>query len=198
MNITSHHCLQLCRKSRRNFWETSSRLTNNWWTDPPIQISIRIRTHCVKLWMLFLYWSKLRFNIKEDCELEMCPTLGDTWPVVSTTLPEDSVWSIMMEVVRACWNLCLLSRVIELWNDRNHQEDHWLLITLYCPSVSKSLVCQYLESFVLYLENTEATGGLTGNVSQYLHYNCSLIGTGELTRENDSPCRQERNFQLIN
>ena len=146
--------------------------------------------------------------------LEMCPTLGDTWPAVSTTLPEDSVWSIMMEVVRACWNLCLLSRVIELWNDRNHQEDHWLLITLYCPSVSKSLVCQYLGSFVLYLEITEATGGLTGNVSQYFHYNLSLIETGELTLENESLgistsccllvtllfciCRQEtRNIQFI-
>ena len=42
---------------------------------------------------------------------------------------------------------------------------------LYCPSVSKSLVCQYLGSFVLYPEITEAEGGLTSNVSQYFHYN---------------------------
>ena len=55
-------------------------------------------------------------------ELEMwcVPTLGDTWPEVSTTLPEDSVWSIMTEVVLACWNLCLLRRVIVLWNDENY------------------------------------------------------------------------------
>ena len=42
---------------------------------------------------------------------------------------------------------------------------------LYCPSVSKSLVCQYLGSFVLYPEITAAEGGLTSNVSQYFHYN---------------------------
>ena len=133
---SQHHCLQLCRKSRRNFWEISSRSSNNWWTDPPIQISIRITTH----WMMkhslsFLYWSHqeishLAFKWWSMLPTEMCFRLGDTWPEASTTLPEDSVWSIMMEVVLACWNLCRLRRVIELWNDVNHQEDLWILITL--------------------------------------------------------------------
>ena len=135
---SQHHCLQLCRKSRRNFWEISSRSPNNWWTDPPIQISIRITTHwMMKHSMSFLYFSHQEIsqywtNLKVDVANRNARalTFGDTWPEVSTTLPEDSVWSIMMEVVLACWNLCRLRRVMELWNEGNHQEDLWILITL--------------------------------------------------------------------
>ena len=207
MNITTHHCLQLCRKSRRNFWETSSRLTNNWWTDPPIQISIRIRTHCVKLWILFLYWSKWRFNKRRIVRIRNVPHLG--WYLTRCLhntsrgfglIDHDGGSSGLLEPLP----LEARHRALKWWEPSGRSRR--LLITLYCPSVSKSLVCQYLGSFVLYLEITEATGGLTGNVSQYFHYNLSLIGTGELTQENDLLFLrldfvimhlQTRNFQII-
>ena len=115
------------------------------------------------------------------------PTLGDTWPEVSTTLPEDSVWSIMTEVVLACWNLCLLRRVIVLWNDENyfsllltsldwtdgnhHGEDTRDIDNNPVLSICFQIVSLSISgSFVLYLEITEAYQGLTGNVSQYYHH----------------------------